>query len=70
MLRFNPDKYEGKCCFTYDDRNILHPMAEVWDRRSNLLAMHLTHHLENIPTREVTVIHFFYLGQAVPAYEV
>ena len=69
MIRFNPDKYDKQSCFTYDSRNIIHAVPEVWDRRSELLAKHLTFHLENIPEKEVTVICLFYPEQEVPVIE-
>ena len=69
MIRFNPDYYEKKCCFTHDERKIIHPVPEVWRRRSTMLLEHLTHHLENIPEKEVTVVYLYYKGQAVPVVE-
>ena len=69
MIRFNPDDFERLSCFRIDSRNIIHPVPEVWDRRSGVLLSHLIHHLENVPDKEVTVIHLYYKGTENPVVE-
>ena len=60
FIRFNPDKYKGKECFYYDEKNVLQVKENEWKKRSDKLKERIEYHLENIPDKEVTSELLFY----------
>jgi hypothetical protein len=60
FLRFNPDQYQGKSCFIFDNANVIHPVVGVFDARSQLILERIKYHLVTIPDKEVTVETLFY----------
>lgn len=70
MIRFNPDDYITKdgstvpSCFKYTKKQQLPSVGyqKEWESRLATLKSVLEWHLENVPTREVTVEHLYYDG--------
>lgn len=59
VLRFNPDEYENKSCFEFDEKNCI-SSTEEWDKRKIVLKNMIEHYLKNKPTKEVTLEYLFY----------
>ena len=67
FLRFNPDSYtdakSGNCiagCFNKTTNINNSIQRKEWNRRILCLKERIDYHLDNIPTKEVTVEHLFY----------
>ena len=59
VLRFNPDEYEGKECFEFDEKNCLSP-TEEWNKRKIVLKNRIEYYLKNKPIKELTLEYIFY----------
>jgi hypothetical protein len=55
LIRFNPDKYEGKSCFDKDCKLI----KNEWNRRIKVLKKEMKKAIEEIPKELITHINLF-----------
>ena len=66
MIRFNPDKYRDECgksvnsCFAFDEKHILVPVQDEWQRRWSRLKGIIIRSLTTTPEKEVTIEYVFY----------
>jgi hypothetical protein len=70
MIRFNPDQYVNnsrtkiKSCFKYH-KTLGIPIVNdknMWTYRLDCLHDHIKHNIQNIPSKEVTIVNLFYDG--------
>ena len=60
IIRFNPDYYEGKCCFVIDKKEKSIRATSTWETRSQVLLDTIKHHLANPPDEDIIVTHLFF----------
>jgi hypothetical protein len=61
MLRFNPDKNStSKGCFSNTKTGSLSLNKKEWHHRTKILCEKIQFYLDEIPKKEVTIVHLFY----------
>lgn len=63
FIRFNPDKYNGDSCFTFDENNKL-VVNDTWHIRKIDLKHTIQRHLDTAPEKECTIDYLFYNSHA------
>ena len=61
FIRFNPDRYNNvKGCFIFDEKNNIVVNKKEFEIRMKSLLEILQYHLDNVPTKEVTIVNLFF----------
>lgn len=63
FIRFNPDRFEGDSCFSFDEKNKL-VVNDTWHTRKIDLKNAIQKHLDTAPQKECTVEFLFYAETA------
>jgi len=61
MIRFNPDKNKtSEGCFKVTKTGSLSLNKKEWNKRIKKLISRIQYHIDNIPSKEVTIEYLFY----------